>query len=257
MRTGAQWRSDRRSHGRAGSMAIAAAIVAAAAAALALVFVAVPGRCSRDSQAARSHPGERLLIDDQLPAHEATLVCSIDVAAPPAVTFAAIRDTNILDRLIRGLFSVRELPQRLSARFHHEPWLAVPHRMTFGDLLELDPSPAVLAEESGVEIVLGSIGRFWQADYGARNVSAQEFRTFADPGFAKLAMSFRVAPAGEARSVLRYEARTVTTDEKARRQFRRYWRVIGPGVALVMRRALELIREEAETRACWNPEVGM
>jgi hypothetical protein len=57
--------------------------------------------------------------------------------------------------------------------------------------------------------------------------------------------------------VLRYEARTATTDEAARRHFRRYWRVIRPGVALVMRRALGLIREEAEMRACWKPEVGM
>jgi hypothetical protein len=257
MRARVQWQPGRRSPGYARGMASAAALVAAPAAALALLFVTAPGRCSQDAQAARSRPGERLLIDDQLPDHDTTLVCDIEVGAPPVVTFAAIREANILDPLVRALFSVRELPQRLSAWAHHEPWQTVPHRMTFGDLLEIEPPPAVLAEKPGVEIVLGSIGRFWQADYGARRVAADEFRTFADPGYAKLAMSFRVAPAGKGRSVLRYEARTATTDEAARRQFRRYWRVIRPGVALVMRRALGLIREEAETRACWNPEVGM
>jgi hypothetical protein len=238
-------------------MATAAALVATIAAALTLLFVTAPGRCARNAQAARPRPGEPLLIDDQLPDHDATLVCDIEIGAPPEVTFAAIRDANILDPIIRGLFSVRELPHRVSAWVHHRPWPAVPHRMTFGGLLELDPRPAVLAEAPGVEIVLGSVGRFWQRDYGVRHVAADEFRTFAEPGYAKLAMSFRVDPAGQGRSVLRYEARTATTDGAARRQFRRYWRVIRPGVALVMRRALGLIREEAETRACWNPEVGM
>jgi hypothetical protein len=110
-----------------------------------------------------------------------------------------------------------------------------------------------LAEAPGVELVLGSVGRFWRSDYGGRPVTAEEFRAFHEPGYARLAIAFSVRPLGAVGSLLRYEARTATTDEKARRAFRRYWRVIRPGVALVMRRAMERIRREAERRV----ELGL
>ena len=40
--------------------------------------------------------------------------------------------------------------------------------------------------------------------------------------------------------------RTATTDEAARRTFRRYWRLIGAGVGLIMRRVVRRIKQEAE-----------
>ena len=79
-------------------------------------------------------------------------------------------------------------------------------------------------------------------------VAPDLFVGFAEPGYAKLALSFRVLPIAGGGSLLRYEARTATTDDVARRRLRRYWRLIHPGVALVMRRALERIRAEAERR---------
>ena len=75
-----------------------------------------------------------------------------------------------------------------------------------------------------------------------------EFIPFSLPGYAKLAISLSVRPAGTG-SILRYEARTDTTDESARRTFRRYWRVIGAGVGIVMRRAARRIKHEAERPA--------
>jgi hypothetical protein len=100
----------------------------------------------------------------------------------------------------------------------------------------------------GAEIVVGSVGRFWQADYGHRSVSPEEYTEFSEPGYVKLAMDLCVAPISPTRCTLRYEARTNTTDDTARRRFRRYWRLIRPGVGLVMGRAVALIRDEAERR---------
>ena len=97
-----------------------------------------------------------------------------------------------------------------------------------------------LAEEPGTEFVLGSVGRFWRKDYGGRPVTADQFVPFNEPGYAKLALGLAVRPVG-AGTILRYEARTATTDESARRTFRRYWHLIAPGVGLVMRRALRRI----------------
>jgi hypothetical protein len=92
------------------------------------------------------------------------------------------------------------------------------------------------------------VGRFWRKDYGGRPVLAEDFIPFRDPGYAKLAISLAVRPAGDG-SILRYEARTATTDEAARRTFRRYWRLIVLGVALVMRRVVDRIKTAAEEKA--------
>ncbi len=214
-----------------------------------VLFLTAPGRCSRDARSARPGKDGPLLIDRQLPQFDATLVCEIDVDAPPQVTYDAIGETNLLDPVVRGLFSVRELPNRLIGWISGEPVPSTPRSVTFKDLVQPGLGMQVVAEDPGSEIVVGSIGRFWEKDYGWRPIEAHEFAGFQEPGYAKLAIGFRVEPYGEDRSLLRYEARTATTDEAAQRTFARYWTVIRPGVALVMRRALRLIRAEAEGRA--------
>lgn len=243
----------RRRHTGRALLAAALAAVALPAAGVLLLIATAPGQCSRDPLTARTRAGGIPRIQGVLPDYDATLVCYLTVEAPPAVTFAAITEANILDPIVRGLFRVRELPQRVAAWVRGQERPAVPDRVTFRDLLELDPAPAVLVEEPGVELVVGSVGRFWEKDYGARHVAAGDFAAFDEPGHAKLAMSLRVEGLGEGRSLLRYEARTATTDETAARLFRRYWRLISPGVAQVMRRALGLIRKEAERRAGRSP----
>jgi hypothetical protein len=97
-----------------------------------------------------------------------------------------------------------------------------------------------------VEFVVGSVGRFWRRDYGGRPVKAEEFTRFHEPGFAKLAIGFAVRPTPGGGAVLRYEARTTTTDATAERTFRRYWRLIHPGVAVIMARVLRRIKRQAE-----------
>lgn len=95
----------------------------------------------------------------------------------------------------------------------------------------------------------GAVGRFWQRDYGWKPIARESFVGFNEPGYAKLAGGFSVRPTGFGSRVLRYEARTATTDPVARVRFRRYWRVIRPGVAIVMRRALMRIKREAERQS--------
>ena len=187
-----------------------------------------------------------MLIDRYLPTWDATLVRDVHVSAPPDVTWDAIRTADLADPLINALFALRELPQRLAHRD------VAPRRMhvTFNDLTDHDgPGFVTLAEVPGEQLVVGSIGRFWQKDYGGHPFVADAFTAFNEPGWAKLVVSFRVRPAGDGGTHLRYEARTATTDPVARDAFRRYWRMIRPGVALVMHRALQRIREEAERHA--------
>jgi hypothetical protein len=58
-------------------------------------------------------------------------------------------------------------------------------------------------ELPGVEFVVGSVGRFWARDYGWKPVAADAFVAFEEPGYAKVAVSFRVVPRGVDGSCLR------------------------------------------------------
>jgi hypothetical protein len=189
-----------------------------------------------------------MLIDRYLPKFDETHICEASVAASPAEVYAAIRTINLRDPLVDALFAVRELPLRIKRRLRGERPPAAPPHVTFGSITTAGPGWVQLAEEPDVELVIGSVGRFWRKDYGGRPVLAEDFIPFRDPGYAKLAISLAVRPAGDG-SILRYEARTATTDEAARRTFRRYWRLIVLGVALVMRRVVDRIKTAAEEKA--------
>lgn len=188
------------------------------------------------------------LLERFLPTYGAAIVRETVVQAPPEVTYAAITQANLMDPVVRGLFSLREGPARVLARFRSASRPPLPRSLTMNDLLRPETGMVVLAEEPEVETLVGSVGRFWERDYGWRRVSPEEFTGFDEPGYAKLAIDLWVQPAGDGGSRLRYEARTATTDEAARRRFRWYWRLIRPGVGLVMGRAVSLIRKEAERR---------
>jgi hypothetical protein len=49
-------------------------------------------------------------------------------------------------------------------------------------------------------------------------------------------------------SVFRTVTRVRTTDPQARRMFRRYWSTFSPGILLIRREALRVVRAEAERR---------
>jgi len=187
-----------------------------------------------------------LRIDRFLPRYDVTYVCEVSVDASPDDTYAAMKETDLRDPIVNALFALRELPINAVRRLRGQrTTVPVPEKITFGDISRQGPMWMQLLEEPGAELVIGSVGRFWHRDYGARPISPEAFVPFTEPGYAKLAISLAVRPTVNG-AILRYEARTATTDETARRKFRRYWRIIAPGVALVMRRALKRIKAAAE-----------
>jgi hypothetical protein len=187
-----------------------------------------------------------MLIDRYLPEYDVTLVCETRVDASLEETYHAIRSADLRDPVISALFALRELPMRLSRRLRGEPAPDAPPKITFGTMTQTGPGWTVLADEPGKELVIGSVGRFWERDYGGRPVTPEGFVSFHEPGYAKLAIGFSLRPDLGGGTLLRYEARTATTDATAYRKFHRYWALIRPGVALVMRSALHRIKLEAE-----------
>lgn len=186
-----------------------------------------------------------MLIDRYLPQCDVSLEFETTVDAPASEVYRAIREADLRDPVISALFALRELPQRLARRLHGQA-SPTPPRVTFGTMIQDGPGWTLLAEQPDHELVVGSVGRFWERDYGGRAVAAGEFSGFNEPGYAKLVIGFSVRPGPIGETILRYEARTLATDDTARRKFRRYWKLIRPGVSMVMRAALHRIRLTAE-----------
>jgi hypothetical protein len=102
------------------------------------------------------------------------------------------------------------------------------------------------------ELVLGAVGRFWHPSGGLTRVSVEDFAAFAEPGWAKAAVNFRAARAG-GRTLLTTETRVLATDDAARRSFRRYWRLIYLGSAVIRVAWLRAIRRRAEAQPASAP----
>ena len=86
----------------------------------------------------------------------------------------------------------------------------------------------------------------------ARIESAEEFHSFDEPGFAKTVYDLAVREVGPNRTLLSGLMRTATTDERARRWFRRYWTFgVGSGAHILVGALLDSARRtaEAETAA--------
>jgi hypothetical protein len=181
-------------------------------------------------------------LDEFLPEYDVNEVHSARVAAPPADVLAAAQSLTPREvRPVNALMAVRSLPATLLRR--GSP--AGSSRID-GPLIDrMRERGFTLLAERPDEVVLGAVGRFWSVDSGIRRVSRDEFAAFDEPGFAKAVMNFhvRAVPGG---TVMTTETRVRATDDEARRRFRRYWRVVMPGSALIRRVWLRAIRKRAE-----------
>ena len=187
------------------------------------------------------------LIDRFIPDPDFQETREVEVEAVPEAVLAAIKGTDLRDPVINTLFAVRDLPNRLARRLGGGS--AAMDNVSFTNIPDVGPGWIKLGEEDN-ELVLGAIGRFWRRDYGARDVAPRDFASFDEPGYLKLAVASRAEARGYDQSLLRYEARVEATDAEARRQFVRYWKVIAPGNDVIVRRALQRIKAEAEWREC-------
>jgi hypothetical protein len=164
------------------------------------------------------------------------------VAAPPAAAFAAARAVTAPEvRLFLPLMALRLLPAAFSRR---RP--AVDLRAPLIDLFVRNGF-VLLDEVPGRELVLGAAGRFWLPGGGEPPEhlrTAADFAAFDEPGYAKGIVNILVEAAGE-RSRVSTETRVACTDAEALKWFRRYWRVIYPGSALIRRSWLGAIRSRA------------
>ncbi|MBV7707531.1 hypothetical protein [Nocardia nova] len=186
-----------------------------------------------------------MLIESAVPAFDADLIEHLVVHADPRATYQAARGLDLLSvrtPLTTVSMWLRGLPARWSGRA-----VPPPQRLVVGEGVGL-PGWLLLGEIPGREIAFGAVGKFWRPDIEWRDVPQADFAGFAEPGWGKIAANFTVTAYGEHASLLGYEVRTVTTDPVSRRRFLRYWWLIRPFVAHIMRATLRTIAKDAETR---------
>ena len=187
-----------------------------------------------------------MLIDKYLPAYDVTVVRQALVEADREETWASIKSADLarISPAVTALGWLRMLPERVSRFARRAPPLPKTARVTLDDIVA--SGWTLLEEQPPDEIVFGAVGQFWRPVIRMQRVSASEFLVLDRPDTAKLAVSFRVEARGEDQCLLRYEARTASTSESARKRFRRYWSVIGPFAGFIMERAVDAIKAEAE-----------
>jgi hypothetical protein len=190
-------------------------------------------------------PGQRVsksnpLLDRFLPAPEVAERHQVEVAAPAPLTYAAACDMDLnRSAVVRLVFGAREM------------LLGGTRRNTNGTSLltqTLELGWGVLAEERGREIVVGAVTQPWRGDVQFRALPPEQFAAFDEPGYAKIVWTLAADPLGPDASLFRTETRVATTDPDSRRRFRLYWSVFSPGILVIRRCGLGLVKAEAERR---------
>ena len=175
------------------------------------------------------------LIDQWLGRFDYAERHSIEIHAKRGDVYRALTRIDLGDsRLIGWLFSLRGVP--LPARDGDS-------RLPMTDFLARFTA---LARREPEELLVGAVGRFWQAKGGMVAVGPQDFRDYAAPGVAKLVMTFVTEPLTANRTRLITETRVWCSDKFARRRFRFYWYLIRPASGIIRREMLRLIKRRAE-----------
>jgi hypothetical protein len=175
------------------------------------------------------------ILDDVMPDYDVHEVHDVWVPAAPREAYDAVKEVTAGEvRLFGPLMRVRTFGRSVRAFDPGAPLL--------GEMLKIGFVP--LGERAGDEIALGAIGRFWSPT-GNRPVPTPDFASFSEPGYAKAAMNFTVAPE-DGGSRITTETRIVGTDAEATRKFRRYWQLIRLGSGAIRRSWLKAIRRRLE-----------
>lgn len=158
------------------------------------------------------------------------------IAAPPALVYSALGTTDLSrSPLVRLLLAIRTLRRPKGP-------------LTLDSLTRA--GFMVVGERPGEEIVLGVVGKFWKPSGERRPADRAQFRRGAPEGEVLVAWSFEVAKSEERsakreNTLLATETRITCGDPATLRTFRRYWRLVHPGSALIRRAMLRAVAREA------------
>jgi hypothetical protein len=181
------------------------------------------------------------LLDRFMPTYEAVERHRIRVHAPAPITLAAAKESDVNDSaVVRAIFRAREIVLRSQTNWSPRPHGIIAETRALGW--------GVLADVPDREIVMGAVTQPWLGDVKFRSLPPQEFAAFSEPGYVKIVWTLRADAINASESVAITETRVTTTDAFARVNFRRYWSWVSPGVVLIRKMSMRLVKAEAERR---------
>jgi hypothetical protein len=195
-----------------------------------------------------------MLAEEFLPTYDVSDAVGVVVDASPAQTWDALMDVDLLEvgrrqPLIGVLGALRMLPELASDLLHGERPAKPPQRMRLRDTAAIpaaDGGWVLLGERPGDTLALGLVGKFWRPVITYAAVEREQFRDFAEPG-SKTVYELSVRALDDGRTLLTGLMRIATTDEHARRWFRRYWTLgVGSGAHVLVNGVLEQTGDAAE-----------
>ncbi|MEA2217376.1 MAG: hypothetical protein QOJ35_2 [Solirubrobacteraceae bacterium] len=199
-----------------------------------------------------------MFADDLLPTYDVSDAVGVVVDAGPAATWEALMLVDLIDLgrhkpLVGVLGAMRMLPELASTLLRGELPPAPPRQLRLRDTTDAPASAGgwtLLGECPGEALALGLVGKFWRPVIEYAAVDRDHFRDFDEPGWAKTVYELSVRGIDDGRTLLTGLMRTATTDDHARRWFRRYWTLgVGSGAHVLVGGLLEHTREAAEQRA--------
>jgi hypothetical protein len=181
------------------------------------------------------------LLDRFIPTYDIAERHHIQVDAPAEITFAAAREMDLNQSwIVRTIFRAREIV--LGA----EPDAATRPRGIVA--LTTSIGWGVLAEVPGRELVMGAVTQPWKPNVVFRALRPDDFARFNEPGYVKIVWTLRADSVDAVHSTFRTETRAIATDAEARRNFRRYWSFLSPGIIVIRWMALGPLKTDAEAR---------
>jgi hypothetical protein len=198
------------------------------------------------------------IVDEFLSVYDVSDSVATVVHADLAAAWDALMDVDLIDvgrrRPMVGLLgALRTLPDIVSHILHGEGLPEAPRSLRLRDLVTLPMDKGgwvLLGERSQDEIALGLVGKFWRPVIEFASVpTAEAFRAFEEPGFAKTIYALSVRAIDAEHTLLTGTMRTATTDAQARAWFQRYWTLgVGSGAHVLVSGLLDVTRESAEAR---------
>lgn len=195
------------------------------------------------------------LLDAYLPEYDVSDSVAQTVHADVAATWSALLEADLIEvgrrkPLVGALGFARALPEIATHLLHGEHPGGPPEHLRLLETTKLASDQGgwvLLGERPQAELALGLIGKFWRPVIEYARVEPDQLRDFAEPGWAKTVYELSVEPLAGGRTLLTGTMRTQTTDDRARRWFRRYWTFgVGSGAHLLVGGLLEVVRDAAE-----------
>lgn len=196
-----------------------------------------------------------MLADDFLPAYDVSDAVAVVADADRSTAWNALMDVDLLELgrsapMVGILGAIRMLPEVVGHLLHGEGLPKAPESMRLQDLPDVPLSEGgwlLLGERPNEEIALGLVGKFWRPVIEFAELAADDFRAFDEPGYAKTVYQLSARSLEDGKTLLSGLMRTATTDEHARRWFRRYWAFgVGSGAHFLVQGLLEAARAQAE-----------